>query len=567
MAEIGSVLDGKYEILKEIGRGGMSVVYLAMDTRLNKQWAVKEIRKRGNGRKDQVAVNSLLVEANLMKKLDHPALPRIVDILDDGRTIFIIMDYIEGRSLDRVLKEKGPAPEEKVTDWAMQLSDALGYLHSQKPPIIYRDLKPGNIMLKPEGTVKIIDFGIAREFKGENLSDTTALGTEGYAAPEQYSGQTDERSDIYALGMTMHHLLTGADPKNAGGYKPARQYDASISEGIEAIINKCVEPAAQNRYQSCGELLRDLRHPELVTKGYRKKRRRKILGFAAVLSFAVITFAGGITCKAAAVKMNNTSYEALVGREALAENVESFNEAIDIYPGRAEAYLKLVETYENEGGLSSEDYLHIFNLYENNKTEFDPSSEGFAQLNYRLGRLIFALYLGNDGESGISERVQRAYPFFLANHENAELSADFADSDISECYYRMCVFYNDYILDGTTFFEDASEDDYEELLTSISDGIEKLEGGGNYDRLLFADSAIMVLYDRRSAFPCAAVDGDRVLEVFDRAYELSREVSVTERQAQKELKEEIESVYEEYRGAIEAAYENVYKEKALKESD
>ena len=132
MAQIGSVIDGKYEILTEIGRGGMSIVYLAMDTHLNKQWAVKEIRKKGNGKNDEIIVNSLLAEANLMKRLDHPSLPRIVDIIDNGQTIFVVMDYIEGESLDKIIKEYGVQSEELVISWAKQLCDALSYLHSQK---------------------------------------------------------------------------------------------------------------------------------------------------------------------------------------------------------------------------------------------------------------------------------------------------------------------------------------------------------------------------------------------------------------------------------------------------
>ena len=164
MTKIGTVLVNKYEILKEIGRGGMSVVYLAMDKHLNKQWAVKEIRRSAKGQDDEIVVNSLLAEANLMKRLDHPALPRIVDIIETGQTIYIVMDYIEGDSLDKNLAEYGVPSEEKVIDWAKQICDALAYLHSQKPPIIYRDMKPANVMLKPEGNIKIIDFGIAREY-------------------------------------------------------------------------------------------------------------------------------------------------------------------------------------------------------------------------------------------------------------------------------------------------------------------------------------------------------------------------------------------------------------------
>ena len=276
MTEIGTIIDGKYEILRKIGKGGMSVVYLAMDTHLNKQWAVKEIIKKGNGKNDEIIVNSLLAEANMMKKLDHPALPRIVDIIDNEYTIYVIMDYIEGESLDKYLKEYGPQSEDMVIEWTKQLCDALSYLHSQKPPIIYRDMKPANIMLKPEGNIKIIDFGIAREYKEQKLADTTVLGTKGYAPPEQYSGQTDARSDIYALGMTMHHLLTGIDPRGGDGYHPVRTWNPDLSEGIELIIDKCVQPAPENRYQTCADLLYDLEHPQLITKDYKKKQKVKL---------------------------------------------------------------------------------------------------------------------------------------------------------------------------------------------------------------------------------------------------------------------------------------------------
>ena len=293
MAEIGSIIDGKYEILREIGKGGMSVVYLAMDTHLNKQWAVKEIRKKGSGKNDEIVVNSLLAEANMMKKLDHPALPRIVDIIDNGVTIYVVMDYIEGESLDKILNEYGAQSEELVITWAKQLCDALSYLHSQKPPIIYRDMKPANIMLKPEGNIKIIDFGIAREYKEQNLADTTVLGTKGYAPPEQYSGQTDARSDIFALGMTMHHLLTGVDPRSGDAYAPVRMWNPELSEGIEIIIDKCVQPAAENRYQNCADLLYDLEHPELITRDYKKKQKRKLTAFITASALTVILGVSG----------------------------------------------------------------------------------------------------------------------------------------------------------------------------------------------------------------------------------------------------------------------------------
>ena len=235
VAEIGTFLEGKYEILKLIGRGGMSKVYLAMDKNLNKQWAVKEIQKRGTREESKIFIQSALAEANLMKKLDHPCLPRIVDIIEREEVIYVVMDYIEGEPLNRVLDKEGAQEQEKVIRWAKDLCGALNYLHHQTPPIIYRDMKPANIMLQPNGNVKLIDFGIAREFKDGNIEDTTSLGTKGYAAPEQFGGrgQTDPRTDIYCLGVTLYHLLTGKNPTEPP-YKiyPIRHWNEQLSGGL-----------------------------------------------------------------------------------------------------------------------------------------------------------------------------------------------------------------------------------------------------------------------------------------------------------------------------------------------
>lgn len=207
MAQIGDVIDGKYKILTQIGAGGMSKVYLAMDSRLNKQWAVKELEKKAHDKNNDVVIQSAIAEAGMMKKLDHPNLPRIVDIIDEENVIYVVMDYIEGEPLDKILEEYGAQPQDLVIEWAKQLCEVLMYLHNRKPPIIYRDMKPGNVMLKPDGNLKLIDFGIAREYKEQNLADTQCLGTRGYAAPEQYGGkgQTDQRTDIFCLGVTIYH--------------------------------------------------------------------------------------------------------------------------------------------------------------------------------------------------------------------------------------------------------------------------------------------------------------------------------------------------------------------------
>ena len=158
MARIGQIIDDKYEILTLVGEGGMSKVYLARDKRLNKQWAVKEIQKNARDKNNEVVVQSAIAEANMIKQLDHPSIVRIVDIIENSDVIYIIEDYIEGVTLQETLENNGAQSQELVIEWAMQICEALEYLHTRKPSIIYRDMKPSNVMLKPDGNIKIIDL-------------------------------------------------------------------------------------------------------------------------------------------------------------------------------------------------------------------------------------------------------------------------------------------------------------------------------------------------------------------------------------------------------------------------
>lgn len=268
----GTLVDGKYKILQEIGRGGMSVVYLAMDTRLHRKWAVKVVRKEGI-RNFEVVKQSLLAEIDMLKSFDHPNLPKIVDVIDAKESFVMIMDYIEGSSLSKLIKD-GAQPEKTVIHWGKQLCDVLHYLHTHNPPIIYRDLKPANIMLKPDGQITLIDFGTARQYKEQNLADTTCLGTVGYAAPEQFGGmgQTDPRTDIYTLGVTLYHLVTGQNPTEPP-YElyPIRTINPQLSWGLEYIIGKCIRRNPEERYQSASDLRRDLDDINKIDAKYRRK--------------------------------------------------------------------------------------------------------------------------------------------------------------------------------------------------------------------------------------------------------------------------------------------------------
>lgn len=560
MTRLGAVIDGKYEVLKEIGRGGMSTVYLAMDKRLNKQWAVKEIRKKGTGRSDEIIVNSLIAEANLMKRLDHPALPRIVDIIDNGVTIYVVMDYIEGESLDKILEEYGPQAEDKVIGWAKQLCDVLGYLHSQKPSIIYRDMKPANVMLKPEGNVKIIDFGIAREYKEQSLADTTVLGTKGYAPPEQYSGQTDARSDIFALGMTMHHLLTGVDPRGGNAYVPVRQWDPALSDGIEAIIDKCVQPAAENRYQNCTDLLYDLEHPELITKGFKKKQKRKLGVFIAAAVMTILFFASGVFCNHYAGVLNDNDYERLIGvsdATPYEERLLSYEAAINIYPNDPRAYMSLLEAYEDEGKFGYEENQKFTALHNPHKRDFNQTDAETAELNYKIGTMYFNYYVDQNGDNSFGTRVKKAKTYFeenYNNYRNTEIPAeDYEHRASSDRYYLICDFYSEYILGHKV--EDPPKEKYDELLEMLQDAMNNANTAGQYEQLSLYNTTLMFIYDQRKTMADVNVDQSVLQDLLYRAYKAADALTVHKEQAKK-LRQEVVDNYDAYKEAVETAYHN-----------
>lgn len=361
MLEIGSLLDGKYKILNKIGQGGMSVVYLAMNEKANKQWAIKEMRKEKN-KNYEIMKQSLITETNLLKELKHPYLPSIADIIESDDTIIIVMDYVEGRPLSDILTEEGTIEEDKVADYAIQLCDVLDYLHSQNPPIIYRDLKPANIMLRPDGKITLIDFGTARKYNYDSASDTTCLGTIGYAAPEQFAGetlrQTDARTDIYNLGATMYHLLTGVNPSEPP-YElyPIRRWDESLSNGLEKIILRATRKDPDKRFNDCKEMSYALQHFRDLDDSYIATQKKKIFLFAASLILSFTFFSMAIVVNGmekreiskvynnylseAALKIASTGSKNVVDTDIL----KLFQDAINVSPNSTEAYIRMLDYY------------------------------------------------------------------------------------------------------------------------------------------------------------------------------------------------------------------------------
>lgn len=271
-----STLVDRYVILEQIAKGGMGAIYKAMDKRLgDKIVAIKEMNAAAiaSVEREQV-IESFRREAELLATLQHPNLVRVTDTFQVEAVHYMVMEYIPGKTLQKLLDEsQEPYKEEQVLDWARQLCSVLFYLHSQDPPIIYRDMKPANIMIV-EGTdqVKLIDFGIARFYKPGKRKDTIQFGTDGYAPPEQYGKtQTDVRSDVYALGAVLHQLLTLRDPQTVlFQFPPVKDLNPKVSGRVNAAIARAVQLNKDNRPSNIAEFWADLsggQATELLSSG------------------------------------------------------------------------------------------------------------------------------------------------------------------------------------------------------------------------------------------------------------------------------------------------------------
>lgn len=261
----GALLGGRYEILEIVGQGGMGTIYRARDQRLETVVAVKEMNERADTDEEQAAaVRQFEREAKLLAQLSHPNLPRVTDYFVEGSRWYLIMEFVNGVTLESLLRKAAgrPLPLMDVLHWGIQLADVLDYLHSQKPPIVFRDVKPANIMLQADNTIKLIDFGIARRFQAGATKDTLLYGSPGYSPPEQYGrAQTEPRSDIYAFGATLHHLLTGRDPSATPfKYPNLRTINASLPVALEVFVARCVEMDPDRRVQSAAEARDTLIH-------------------------------------------------------------------------------------------------------------------------------------------------------------------------------------------------------------------------------------------------------------------------------------------------------------------
>lgn len=597
---------GRYRIEQEIGRGGSSVVYLATDLNLGKRWAIKVIpgqepatdagKEDGTGKGRRI---SLSEEAELMKRLDHPALPGIIDILEKEGFLILVMDYVEGENLEMLLKRAGPFREETVREWMYRLAEVLAYLHEQDPPVIYRDMKPANVIRKQDGSLILLDLGIAREYKRGGGQDTEVLGTRGYAPPEQYgNAQTDIRSDIYSLGMTAAVLLTGCPPEEDPYlYKthPFRKICPEISKQFESILNRCLAFSPQDRYGSCRELMQDLRGKPVHKKkavnrknaagrkkaannkktankkktANRKKaanrknpdgRRKTVSGKkkkAVIIVLAVLAGLGSM----AAVLRRETERPAVLAETTPEQEQELEQDSL-------QKIQDLLDASGTEGTLSEEDSAILQQLLAELPPEARRNKTAYAELCFAAGRAYLYTYAGDNGS--FRGRILRARPFFdealeyLAEAAPAEACPEEErklSAEKVQAYVRLCDFFSLYMFDREGISEPEAEE-CERVLEAIAICLEETEqqenGDGAWLQLTLLQSMEALLGEYRQNFAAAGIPRDSVLQILQSVEEKTGGVPV-KRETLLKLKEEVLSDCRECRDQIICTYESIEK--------
>lgn len=261
--QAGTILQHRYLIEQILGMGGMSTVYLGRDLRFRdvvRACAIKEMHQTSSDSQTRLLKLSLFErEAALLATLSHPAIPKVYDFFEESGKAYLVIELIPGRDLASTLEHLGrPVDEASIIHWAVQICNVLAYLHQHEPePVVFRDMKPSNIIVTPEERIVVVDFGIARLFK-ESETRGTIIGTEGYAPPEQYRGVVHPLGDIYSLGATLHHLLTGIDPRTEPPFtfqeRAIHTYNAAISPQLEGIVMRALQYDAGARFQSAQEM-------------------------------------------------------------------------------------------------------------------------------------------------------------------------------------------------------------------------------------------------------------------------------------------------------------------------
>lgn len=389
------VLEGKYRILKALGKGAEGSVWLAVHVQTEQLWAVKEIPRKVDGREFH--------ELEMMKKLQHPSLPKVLDVLETEAYLYLIMEYIRGYTLEEIKQKKGRLTPRQVLEVGEQLSDALTYLHGRKQPVFHLDIKPANIIQKKDGRLVLVDFGAARKDRTE--SEAERRGTDGFAAPEQYDleASLDGRADIFGLGATMYYLISGV--KYSLPLWKSRV--PGCPEYLNTMIRTCLQKSPEKRYQNSKQL-----QGELARQKKKIQRGRWRCKFWTALLMVILAMGAAVRelpAEFAAHMEENWNYEKLL-EEALCvsgeKSLEYYRQALFLEPSRREAYLQYLDSADNDGVFSQEEeealrvmiYTIPLGQTETYEEILAKNSASYGEVAYQIGMTYWFYYKSEDGK-------------------------------------------------------------------------------------------------------------------------------------------------------------------------
>lgn len=421
----------------------MSNVYLARDLKQGKLWAIKESPDTKNF-EDYIGYDAIIKEAEILKTLRHPGIPQYKEMFKENNRIYLVMEYLEGDNLEELVEKKGVFSETEAISFGIKICRILKYLHKQNPPVIYRDLKPSNIIVKETGDLALIDFGAARRYIHKRRYDTINLGTKDYAAPEQYKGamQTDMRTDIFNLGATIFHLTTGHPPEKYP-INFHKNKKTILSDKFEAIIMKCTQENPDDRYQSCDELLNALRHlneqEERVNRLYKRR----------ITLFSVLIFLGCVAAGLFIFINQNVRYKQLISQGARAQQneikIEYFEKAAGIRPYDSYAYLSILNIYVSDGKFDEKEEAGYREILERNHPLFGNTSkfmwnlkkEEYLEILYETGKSYWYFYglddLDEVNVQGIRNSVWWFEKMLEVNRDSTSLiSADWGTNGVED---------------------------------------------------------------------------------------------------------------------------------------
>ncbi|MEG2787918.1 MAG: serine/threonine-protein kinase [Romboutsia sp.] len=411
------ILNERYKIIATIGKGGMGAVYKALDMRLRGiPVAIKEISLETiEDERIEKVIQNFENEAATLISLRHNAIPRVMDFFSlNNNKCYIVMDLIDGETLDEVIKKRGKIPEDEVRDWINQLADVLKYLHSRDPKVIFRDLKPSNVMLTKDNQIKLIDFGIARTFKNDKSTDTTYYVSQGFSPPEQYgTGQSDERSDIYSLGALAYSLLIGGKPKIKDFKFENLKYFVEVSDELNEAITKATDFRPENRPQTISDFLEIINKKNIYNKKTFKPKYKKISIGILILALILIGIAvfsnenkeEAQKSNSNAVKNNsNINNDLDKNSSSKQSNTKQNNENSEVEKAADKLYKvtnanredTLYEYNPNESYVQEQnikDDYYIFNWISNPNTDYSTA----ADMNYLVNKKTFDVYVYQAG--------------------------------------------------------------------------------------------------------------------------------------------------------------------------